>query len=104
MVDKRFNSLKAVILFAVPAGDTISGQAAFLGLALCPAQIPGAVQIAQRAALIGFLKFTAGLAVSGSTAHSIYAIIGMSPLRNNLSGISYKIIYYILRTPVCTVS
>ena len=61
VVEEGLDDLAAVVFFTVPAGDVTSGQAALFHPALCPAQLPGAVQIPRFAALAGLLKFTAGL-------------------------------------------
>ena len=67
MVEKGLDGLAGFIFSAICAGDVTFSQAAFLHFALCPAQIPGAVQVSRFAALTGLLIFTAGLAV-GTTA------------------------------------
>ena len=74
MVEKGLDGLAVFIFLAICAGDMASGQAAFLHFALCPAQIPGAVQIAKLAALAGLLIFTAGLAVCTATADFLSTI------------------------------
>ena len=66
-VEKGLGDLSGLVLPAVPAGNVALGQTAFLHSALCPAQVPGAVQVSRFAALAGLLKFTAGSAV-GTTA------------------------------------
>ena len=74
VMDKRLNGLAAIIFFTIRTGNKTFGQAAFLHFAFRPAQIPGAVQIPQLAALTGLLKFTAGLAVRATTANFLCTI------------------------------
>lgn len=74
MVEECLDSLAGLVLPAVPTSDVASGQAAFLHFALCPAQIPGAVQVSRFATLTGLLIFTAGLAV-GTTAVDFLCVI-----------------------------
>ena len=54
VVEKGLNGLAVVVFCAVPAGDMAFGQTAFLHFALCPAEIPGAVQIPRFVPLAGF--------------------------------------------------
>ena len=74
VVEKDLDSLTGLVLSAVPAGDVTSGQAAFLHFALCPAQLPGAVQIARLAALAGLQIFPAGAAVGAAAADLLRAV------------------------------
>ena len=48
VVEEGLDGLAGLVLPAVPTGDMASGQAAFLHLALCPAQIPGGVQVSRQ--------------------------------------------------------
>ena len=68
VVEEGLDDLAAVVFFTVPAGDVTSGQAALFHPALCPAQLPGAVQIPRLAALAGVLIFTAGPAVRAASS------------------------------------
>ena len=74
VVEEGLDALAGFVLFAVPAGDVASGQTAFLHPALCPAQIPGAVQVPRLAALAGLFIFTAGLAVGAAAADFLCTI------------------------------
>ena len=68
VVEKGLYALAGLVLFAVPAGDVTSCQAAFLHPAPCPAQIPRAVQVFHLAALAGFQILAASSAVSAAAA------------------------------------
>lgn len=74
MVDKGLNGLAVFIFLAICAGNVAFSQAVFLHFALCPAQLPEAVQIAKLAALAGLLIFTAGLAVCTAAADFLWTI------------------------------
>ena len=74
LAEEELNGPAGLVLSAVPAGDVTSGQAAFLHPTLCPAQIPGAVQVPRLAALAGFQVLPAGLAVSAAAADFLCTI------------------------------
>ena len=73
VVEKGLDDLTVVIFLAVRAGNVASRQAAFLHPALCPAQIPGAVQVSRLAALAGFLILPAGPAVGAAATDLLSA-------------------------------
>ena len=73
VVEKGLDDLAVFIFLAICAGDVSSGQAAFLHPALCPAQVPGAVQVSRFAALTDLLIFTAGAAVGAAAANLLRA-------------------------------
>ena len=74
MVEEGLDSLAGLVLPIVPTRDVASGQAVFLHFALCPAQIPGAVQVSRFAALTGLLILPAGLAVGATAADFLCTI------------------------------
>ena len=73
VVEKGLDDLAGLVLSAVPAGDVTSGQAAFFHFALCPAQVPGAVQVSRLAALAGLPILPAGAAVGAAAADLLCA-------------------------------
>ena len=73
MVDKGLNGLAVFIFLAICAGNVAFSQAAFLHPTLCPAQIPGAVQVSRFAALTGFQILAAGAAVGAVAADLFHA-------------------------------
>ena len=73
VVEKGLDDLAGLVLPAVPAGNVALGQTAFLHPALCPAQVPGAVQVSRFAALTDLLIFTAGAAVGAAAANLLRA-------------------------------
>ena len=74
VVEKGLDDLAGLILYAVPAGDAPSGQAAFLHFAPGLAQIPRAVQVSRFAALTGFQILAASSAVGAAAADLLRAV------------------------------
>ena len=74
VVEEGLDDLAGLVLPAVPAGDVAFGQAAFLHPALCPAQVPGAVQVSRFAALAGLLILPAGPAAGAAAADLLRAV------------------------------